>query len=58
VTLGAAPACWGDDTHGQSTPAQADARALAAGLNHTCMQRADGYVECWGDDGAGQATPP
>jgi alpha-tubulin suppressor-like RCC1 family protein len=30
--------------------------AIAAGLNHNCLLRADGEVSCWGANGAGQSN--
>src|SRR5262249_51371223 len=61
--------CWGNNGYGQlgdgtansrSTPGtvsalgNVSAKALAAGLDHTCALTVAGGVRCWGDDSRGQ----
>lgn len=60
--------CWGDDTYGQladgdgddrdavpfAVPALVDARAIAAGDDHTCALTTSGAVRCWGDGSSGK----
>ena len=60
--------CWGDTSNGQVVPAPASGRqlaavrnpnvanavAVAAGGNHTCVLRGDGTARCWGRNIEGQ----
>jgi alpha-tubulin suppressor-like RCC1 family protein len=61
--------CWGDDEYGQLGPAGgpgtpsatpvavsgiSDARAIAAGDEHTCVATQRGTVVCWGSDEDGR----
>lgn len=61
--------CWGDDTYGQlgpgagtatplatpiAVPGISDARAIAAGDEHTCVATLRGTVVCWGDASDGR----
>lgn len=62
--------CWGDDAYGQLGPGAAgtntpsgtpiavpgivDARAIAAGDEHTCVATARGTVTCWGNAADGR----
>ena len=51
--------CWGENDHGESTPADSvRAVSLAAGAFHTCAIDPAGAVVCWGDDVNGDSTPP
>jgi hypothetical protein len=52
--------CFGDDSFGQCTPAEAvgPASAIAAGLYHTVALRSNGTVACWGMNFDGQCSVP
>ena len=54
-----APACWGADEHGQSTPPPDEKFvAISSGSVHTCALRKDGSPVCWGSNRYGEASPP
>lgn len=51
-------ACWGDNTHGQSSPFSGPFTQVSAGGYHTCGVKPDGTISCWGDNIYGQSNPP
>ena len=51
-------ACWGADSHGQSSPPAGRFTAVAAGWGHTCGLKADNTVACWGTNWDGESDPP
>jgi hypothetical protein len=51
-------ACWGSNSHGQSSPPSGIFKAISAGGFNTCAIRKDDAVACWGGNLGGQSTPP
>ncbi len=53
-------ACWGDDSHGQTSqaPTTGTFRAVTTGGYHSCAVRQNGTVTCWGRNDDGQTTVP
>ena len=50
--------CWGDNTHGRSTPPAGTFISVSAGYEHTCAVRDTGAVECWGASSHNRTSPP
>jgi Regulator of chromosome condensation (RCC1) repeat len=50
-----APACWGRDELGKTTPAAGALSSISAGSEHACGLRVDGTAVCWGNDEDDQA---
>ena len=47
-------ACWGDNTHGQSTPPAGTFTEVTGRFTHACGVKTDGAFVCWGNDADGQ----
>jgi hypothetical protein len=58
LTPSQAVTCWGDNTHGQSTPPSGTFTSLSAGDDVACGVKTDQTIACWGDSIYGQTTVP
>lgn len=56
-TLGM-PACWGENSAGETTPPATPAIALGTGGTTACLVDTAGEVTCWGNGYYGQTDPP
>src|SRR4051794_4043126 len=51
-------ACWGSNSHGQSSAPVGLFTQLASGASHVCGIRNNSTAACWGHNLYGQSSPP